>query len=214
MFSGKYNVEKDEDGRYFIDRDGTHFRYILNFLRDGSTYIPFNNKQLVDELYEEVKFYQIEKLLARLEEERNLSPECCKIDYMALIKLLNFSKKPMQAPWINLSKMHLSYLDFSKWNLMGSDLSKITGIEISFRQAKLSGWIFADANIKSWNLREVIAEKWNFKNAIMSGADMRDAVFKEWDFTSAKMSGVDMRDSVLDNSLFVEANMIIGNLER
>lgn len=71
MFSGRYNVEKDEEGRYFIDRDGTHFRYILNFLRDGSTYIPYTNKQLVDELYEEVKFYQIEELLARLEKERN-----------------------------------------------------------------------------------------------------------------------------------------------
>ena len=32
MFSGRYNVEKDDEGWYFIDRDGTHFRYILNFL--------------------------------------------------------------------------------------------------------------------------------------------------------------------------------------
>jgi BTB/POZ domain-containing protein KCTD7/14 len=43
MFSGRHNVNKDEDGRYFIDRDGTHFRYILNYLRDGNTYIPFDN---------------------------------------------------------------------------------------------------------------------------------------------------------------------------
>ena len=57
MFSGRHNVEKDEEGRYFIDRDGTHFRYILNFLRDGNTYIPYDNPQLVDELYEEVCFF-------------------------------------------------------------------------------------------------------------------------------------------------------------
>ena len=43
MFSGRHNVIKDEEGRYFIDRDGTHFRYILNYLRDGNTYIPFDN---------------------------------------------------------------------------------------------------------------------------------------------------------------------------
>ena len=54
MFSGRHNPMKDEDGRYFIDRDGTHFWYILNYLRDGNTYIPVDNQQVIDELYEEV----------------------------------------------------------------------------------------------------------------------------------------------------------------
>ena len=54
MFSGRHNVTTDEDGRYFLDRDGTHFRYILNYLRDGNTYLPVDNQQLIDELYEEV----------------------------------------------------------------------------------------------------------------------------------------------------------------
>ncbi|CAI2376953.1 unnamed protein product [Moneuplotes crassus] len=214
MFSGKYNVEKDDDGRYFIDRDGTHFRYILNFLRDGSTYIPYTNKQLVDELYEEVKFYQIQELLMRLEEERNQNLACSQIDYIKLLELLNLSSKPLQAPCIKLSKMQLSYLDFSKCNLMGSDLSEVTGIEVNFRHSKLSGCVFKEANLKGCNMREVLAEKCNFQSAILSGADMRNALFKECDFTSAKMSGVDLRESVLDNSVFIEANLIVGNLER
>ena len=33
MFSGIHHVTKCDDGAYFIDADGTHFRYILNFLR-------------------------------------------------------------------------------------------------------------------------------------------------------------------------------------
>lgn len=102
MFSGKYNVEKDEEGRYFIDRDGTHFRYILNFLRDGSTYIPYSNKQLVDELYEEVKYYQIQDLLDKLEKERNPNSACTPIDYIKLLELINLSNRPMQAPRISL----------------------------------------------------------------------------------------------------------------
>ena len=70
MFSGRHNVSTDEDGRYFIDRDGTHFRYILNYLRDGNTYLPVDNQQLVDELYEEVCFYGIEPLINKLDQVR------------------------------------------------------------------------------------------------------------------------------------------------
>ena len=32
MFSGRFDTKPAEDGSYFIDRDGTHFRYILNYV--------------------------------------------------------------------------------------------------------------------------------------------------------------------------------------
>ncbi len=35
MFSGRHSAHTEQDGSYFIDRDGTHFRHILNYLRDG-----------------------------------------------------------------------------------------------------------------------------------------------------------------------------------
>lgn len=38
MFSGRHALMKDESGAHFIDRDGTHFRYILNFLRSPETF--------------------------------------------------------------------------------------------------------------------------------------------------------------------------------
>jgi hypothetical protein len=34
MFSGRFELATDAENAYFIDRDGTHFRHILNFLRD------------------------------------------------------------------------------------------------------------------------------------------------------------------------------------
>ncbi|KXZ47365.1 hypothetical protein GPECTOR_36g87 [Gonium pectorale] len=40
MFSGRHKLTKDEEGCYFIDRDGRHFHDILNFLRDGHFSYP------------------------------------------------------------------------------------------------------------------------------------------------------------------------------
>jgi len=34
MFSGRFPIKFTEDGRVFVDRDGTHFRHILNFFEN------------------------------------------------------------------------------------------------------------------------------------------------------------------------------------
>ena len=120
----------------------------------------------------------------------------------------------MQAPRIKISKMQISYIDFTKWNLQGSDLSGVTAIEAIFRGAVLSSWIFDDSNLKSANFRDVIASKASFVNSILNGADMRGAWIKEWDFSNAKMAGIDLRDSVLDSSILIDANLIVANLEK
>lgn len=62
MFSGRYYFEPDSDGSYFIDRDPTHFKYILNFLRDSNVYLP-PNKTIYQELMIEAEFYELEAML-------------------------------------------------------------------------------------------------------------------------------------------------------
>jgi hypothetical protein len=42
MFSGRHALTPDEDGSYFIDRDGKHFGHILNFLRQGTIQVELN----------------------------------------------------------------------------------------------------------------------------------------------------------------------------
>ena len=65
MFSGRFDTKPAEDGTYFIDRDGTHFRYILNYLRTGRLLVP--EDQLVQkELLEEAEFYQIRGIIDEL----------------------------------------------------------------------------------------------------------------------------------------------------
>eukprot|EP01084_Bolivina_argentea_P300684 518549_1 len=61
-FGGKFAMGPQlQDGSYFIDRDGTHFRLILNFLRDTQVLLP-NNRSQLQELKVECKFYNLESL--------------------------------------------------------------------------------------------------------------------------------------------------------
>ena len=65
MFSGKFEMEPRGDGAFFIDRDGTHFRFILNYLRTGKLTLP-DGATFLKELAEEAEFYQIQGILDEL----------------------------------------------------------------------------------------------------------------------------------------------------
>ena len=62
MFSGRFDTKPGEDGTYFMDRDGTHFRYILNYLRTGRLLLP-DDKLVREELLEEAQFYQVQGII-------------------------------------------------------------------------------------------------------------------------------------------------------
>ena len=70
MFSGRFDTKPAEDGSYFIDRDGTHFRYILNYLRTGRLLLP-KDELIREELLEEAEFYQIHGILEELRHPPN-----------------------------------------------------------------------------------------------------------------------------------------------
>ena len=61
MFRGRFPIEKDPNGNYFIDRDGALFRYILVFLRNGELHIPDNFHEF-GLLLKEAEFFQIPAL--------------------------------------------------------------------------------------------------------------------------------------------------------
>jgi len=64
MFSGRFDLEVDDEGRYFIDRDGKYFGHILNYLRDASIIPP---SPVALQVYQEAKYYRTERLMAQLE---------------------------------------------------------------------------------------------------------------------------------------------------
>ncbi|XP_062522009.1 uncharacterized protein LOC134196804 [Corticium candelabrum] len=68
MFSGRHQLATDEDGAYFIDRDGTHYRHILNYLRDDTNLevtLP-QTKREQTELLKEAQYCQLNKLETRI----------------------------------------------------------------------------------------------------------------------------------------------------
>ena len=65
MFSGKFDTKPSEDGSFFIDRDGTYFRFILNYLRNGELILP-EGATFLKELEAEAKFYQIQGIIDEL----------------------------------------------------------------------------------------------------------------------------------------------------
>ena len=71
MFSGRFDTKPAEDGYYFIDRDGTNFRYILNYLRTGRLLLP-EDKLVREELLEEAEFYQLRGIVDELRNPPNL----------------------------------------------------------------------------------------------------------------------------------------------
>eukprot|EP01027_Heterolobosea_sp_BB2_P009921 GEZU01014604.1.p1 GENE.GEZU01014604.1~~GEZU01014604.1.p1 ORF type:complete len:207 (-),score=47.40 GEZU01014604.1:104-724(-) len=86
MFSGRYNMEPDEDGEYFIDRDGSVFGFVLNYLRDGgSVDLPPASKELLRKrILREAQYFQLTGLVRMLssnDENLDDANTCIKKDH-------------------------------------------------------------------------------------------------------------------------------------
>jgi hypothetical protein len=67
MFSGRFELARQPDGSIFIDRDGRLFGHVLNWLRDRQV-APLTGADRA-QLRAEASFYQLNALLAVLDEE-------------------------------------------------------------------------------------------------------------------------------------------------
>uniref|UniRef100_A0A2M4ATR3 Putative btb/poz domain-containing adapter for cul3-mediated rhoa degradation protein 3 n=1 Tax=Anopheles triannulatus TaxID=58253 RepID=A0A2M4ATR3_9DIPT len=128
MFSGRLEVLTDSEGWILIDRCGTHFGTILNFLRDGSVALPGTTKGIA-ELLAESKYYCIEelveaceKLLAKRERESRESEPICRVPLITSQKeeqyLISTATKPVVKLLINRHNNKYSYTNTSDDNLL------------------------------------------------------------------------------------------------
>ena len=150
MFSKRFDVKPDEDDEaYFIDRDGTHFRYILNYLRTGQLIYPKENKVLAKELYLEAKFYQIidvQKTVWQGGEFRNSS---------YIISNLNDEQKNALLSWLPPQDIFINWVQLYSSSLQG--WSTATFHQICNNKgptviiARASNYVFGGYAEVSWN---------------------------------------------------------------
>lgn len=65
VFSGKVPIPKDAKGKYFIDRDGVLFRYVLDFLRNDSLVLPDSFRE-AEGLRNEANYFKLKGMLEAL----------------------------------------------------------------------------------------------------------------------------------------------------
>lgn len=63
LISGRLPSTQLDNGAYFIDRDPTHFRHILNYLRDGSIVTEARSETFLREVLSEAEFYAVDGLV-------------------------------------------------------------------------------------------------------------------------------------------------------
>ena len=150
MFSGHHKLKKTENGSYFIDADGKHFRIILNYLRGRIIYSTdlLEDRKTLMELKKEADFYN----LAGLKDLIDICLERCgsvtdemKHDCIESTDDRNFvTKKKVnfeRADFSNCCFENVTFrhvANFNSTNLANTSFSGCTFLEnVSFKNAEL-----------------------------------------------------------------------------
>jgi len=109
MFSGRFPIHVNEDdGRIFVDRDGTYFDRILKFLRNPDTFDPkMKDKNEYEEFKTEVEYYGL--LTAMFGDMDNSTPDA--LDWLdnKRIRVQSFSSQLSGFPASNTLDSTMTY---------------------------------------------------------------------------------------------------------
>ncbi|KAJ0690910.1 putative chromatin remodeling & transcription regulator BTB-POZ family [Helianthus annuus] len=174
MFSGRHTVYKDpEKGYVFVDRDGMHFRHILNWLRDGV--IPNLSDVECSELLREAEYYQLLGLVEVLNKKKDeqMDAELTRAD------IIKYNIQYSRSGQVNLRGVNLSGLDLSKLDLSHASLISCYMSGADLRSAHLQSADLAGTNLEGANLEEANLKGANLKGAKLKGANLQRADLRD-----------------------------------
>ena len=158
MFSGHYPIKKQLDGTVFIDRDGRHFHYILNYLRGSVTALedlPLD-EIVLKELMKEADFYQLLGLKSILSFGIERTENVCEKELVVQEDISDFltlnetkkeiifeNKKLDNLNFTNISFKHnASFKRCSMLKAVFTSCRFVGSIEVVFERCSLAGAMF------------------------------------------------------------------------
>ncbi|XP_034223995.1 FH protein interacting protein FIP2 isoform X4 [Prunus dulcis] len=213
MFSGRHTLCQDpEKGYVFLDRDGKHFRHILNWLRDGV--VPTLKDSKYTEVLREAEYYQllglidgIHAILNKKKEDEELDTELTRTDIIKCIQSDRVRFRGVNLSGLDLSKLdvdaeganfHNATLREEDVNLLGQISVELCWLELIFRVQ-----IYKNADLTNANLEGAILEGANLKGAKLSNTNLKDANLQR-----AYLRQVNLRDTHLEGAKLDGANLL------
>uniref|UniRef100_A0A2P2LG24 BTB/POZ domain-containing protein KCTD9 n=1 Tax=Rhizophora mucronata TaxID=61149 RepID=A0A2P2LG24_RHIMU len=198
MFSGRHALCEDPDKGYvFVDRDGKHFRHILNWLRDGM--VPTLADGEYPELMREAEYYQLLGLIEEINSALNarkeidgLDAELTRTDIIKCIQSDRVRFRGINLSGLDLSKLDLSFVDFSYARLKNVFFSRANLQCAKFRDVDAEGSIFYNAT-----LRECEFTGANLRGALLAGANLQSANLQDASLIDCSFCGADLRSAHL-----------------
>jgi hypothetical protein len=196
MFSGRHKLIQDKKGAYFLDRDGTHFRFILNYLRDGRLVdgtLPEDKLQL-QELLRESDYYGLTELNWYI--RTKLMPVVSQPDISRLQNSLDMCESPYHSSQSTYSHYYQNSLAMStstyyKYPVDGADPVRYTTPTCSIQFSCMDGKNLA--NLQFANL--YFNKGFSFKGSYLRGANFSgcyfcsNVYFNDADLTDANFQG-------------------------
>jgi hypothetical protein len=206
MFSGRFLVEKNEEGCVFIDRDGRHFHHILNWLRNGS--LPTVGEER-DCLLIEARYYQISSLVDFL-----LVMPQEKYTLKELLHLINSvsSKKKVQLASADLSKLNLNGINLPAANLKFACLDESSLQYANLSEVCLQRGSLCNADLQFADLSLSNLQNCNLSHARLNNANLQGANLQGADLTNCDLQGANMQCANLQGAILQGANVQHTNL--
>ncbi|XP_050944136.1 FH protein interacting protein FIP2 isoform X1 [Cucumis melo] len=244
MFSGRHTLCQDpEEGSIFLDRDGKHFRHILNWLRDGI--VPFLSDFDLLELLREAEYYQllglmdrIRDLLSNRKEDEEPQSELKRVDIIKCIQSEKVRLRGVNLCGLDLSKLDLSYVDFSYASLKNVFFSRANLQCAKFRDADAEGSIFHNATLREYKINILFSSHHiffltflrivliivfclerceftgaNLRGALLAAANLQSANLQDACLVDCSFCGADLRSAHLQGADLTNANLEGANLE-
>ncbi|GJS51634.1 FH protein interacting protein FIP2, partial [Tanacetum coccineum] len=218
MFSGRHTVCKDSEGYVFLDRDGKHFRHILNWLRD--CVVPKLSDSECSELLREAEYYQLlglvdgmTEILNKRRKDEEMVTDLTRTGIIKCLQSKAVKLRGVNLPGLDLSGLNLSHVDFDYACLKNVSFSRAYLSRASFQMADLT-----NANLEGANLERAYLTSAKLTNASLKGANLRDAYlwdarFQMADLTNANLERASLERASLRGAKLTNASLKGANLQ-